>query len=79
MDPEVQELVASRFDQLYNILASEPKGKPLILTYGEARYRVGAMRLAVVKFFAHMAALRNPGFIDGMIRTGILRCLIVNI
>jgi len=76
VDPEVQELVASRFDKLYNILVSDPKGKPLILTYGETRFRVGAMRLAVVKFFAHMASLRNPGFIDEMIRTGILRYLI---
>ena len=79
LDPEVQELVASRFDKLYNILVSDPKGKPLILTYGETRFRVGAMRLAAVKFFAHMASLRNPGFIDEMIRTGILRYLIVRI
>ena len=77
IEPEIEQLVSRRFDTLYKIISVEPTDKVLKLPYGIVRHRVGTMRLSIVKFFAHIASLRSPTFIDKMIRCGSLRYVLV--
>jgi len=79
IDPEIEKLVTSRFDTLCNLLNVEPTDKELTLPYGIVKHRIGTMRLSIVKFFAHIASLRSPSFIDEMIRSGALRQVLVSV
>lgn len=76
IDPDVKDILLSRFQDLGVLLKTEPIER-LILASGTVIARVGTMRLAIVKFFAHLASLRKPEFMNEMVSAGILADIMV--